>query len=230
MSGQPDARDAAEIAAAAGRRESPSSRRWAHPRRSGIHGRGLHDRSAGVLRVGAIPPAAIAEVLEAAGITPAAGDWSRARRRRRRRGNDTASRPRSRVALEVCHVSARRRLVRRLGAARRGRPGGLGRDGGRAPSPGATRSSSSPARTTSGLGRPGGPGHLAHQQVRRGSAGQAVLRRLRVRGRRRGPRPRAGPRAVPGLPSTSTSSRIPAPRRTWPPTSRCSARATGSWA
>ena len=46
---------------------------------------------------------------------------------------------------------------------------------------------------------PRGAGLVAHEQVRRGPAGQALLRRLRARGRRRGAGPRAGPRAVPGL-------------------------------
>ena len=43
-----------------------------------------------------------------------------------------------------------------------------------------------------------GAGLVAHQQVRRGPAGQALLRRLRVRRRRRAPRPGARPRPVPG--------------------------------
>ena len=38
---------------------------------------------------------------------------------------------------------------------------------------------------------------MAHEQVRRGPAGQALLRRLRVRGHRRDARPGAGPRPVP---------------------------------
>ena len=41
-------------------------------------------------------------------------------------------------------------------------------------------------------------GSLAHQQVRRGPARQALLRRLRVRGRRRAARPGARAGAVPG--------------------------------
>ena len=44
----------------------------------------------------------------------------------------------------------------------------------------------------------GGPGLLADQQVRRGPAGQALLRRLRVRRRRRAARPGARPRPLPG--------------------------------
>ena len=41
---------------------------------------------------------------------------------------------------------------------------------------------------------------------------------------------RAGPGALPRAPSTSTSSRTPARRPTWPPTSASSSPATGSWA
>ena len=44
----------------------------------------------------------------------------------------------------------------------------------------------------------GGAGLLAHQQVRGGPAGQALLRRLRVRGRRGAARPGPRARAVPG--------------------------------
>ena len=76
----------------------------------------------------------------------------------------------------------------------------------------------------------GGPGQLADQQVRRGPARQALLRRLRVRRRRRDAGPGARARAVSRAPSTSTSSRTRAPRPTWPPTSASSSPATGSWA
>ena len=51
------------------------------------------------------------------------------------------------------------------------------------------------------LRRPGGPrgaGLVAHQQVRRGPAGQALLRRLRVRGRGRAAGPGACPGPLPG--------------------------------
>ena len=67
----------------------------------------------------------------------------------------------------------------------------------------------------------------AHQQVRRGPARQALLRRLRV-GRRRPSSSRStAPRSC-SAPSTRTSSRTPARRPTTPSTWRCSSRATRS--
>ena len=70
-----------------------------------------------------------------------------------------------------------------------------------------------------------GHGLGAHQQVRRGPPGGALLRRLRDRrpGRAAGHRPLQG--ACSG-PSTSTCSRTRAPRPTWPRCSPCSSPAT----
>ncbi len=72
-----------------------------------------------------------------------------------------------------------------------------------------------------------GAGLGAHQQVRRGLSGQALLRRLRVRGRRRAARDRRA-RSSCSAPPTPTCSRTPARRRMPPCTSRCCSRATRS--
>ena len=81
---------------------------------------------------------------------------------------------------------------------RRRRPRALGRDGGRAPPP-ARQDRADRERELHLRGRHGGPGQLAHQQVRRGPAGQALLRRLRVRRHRRATSPRsARSRLFPG--------------------------------
>ena len=65
-----------------------------------------------------------------------------------------------------------------------------------------------------------GAGLVAHQQVRRGPARQALLRRLRVRRRWSSASPRSARWPSSRAPSTSTSSPTRARRRTWPPTSR----------
>ena len=72
-----------------------------------------------------------------------------------------------------------------------------------------------------------GPGLGADQQVRRGLPRQTLVRRLRARGRRGTRWPSSAPSACSG-PSTPTSSRIPARRRTWRSISRPSSPATGS--
>ena len=77
-------------------------------------------------------------------------------------------------------------------------------------------------------GRARGHGHGAHEQVRRGATRQAVLRRLRVRRRRRGPGPRSGQRSS-STPSTPTCSRTPGRRPTWRRTSRSWSRVTRFW-
>ena len=69
------------------------------------------------------------------------------------------------------------------------------------------------------------PGLGADEQVRRGLPGQALLRRLRARRRRRGACDRRARRSS-SAPSTRTSSRTPARRRTRPSTTRCSSPAT----
>ena len=71
------------------------------------------------------------------------------------------------------------------------------------------------------------PGLGAHQQVRRGLSGAALLRRLRVRGHRRAARDRPGEGALRRRPRR-TCSRTRARRRTRPSTWRCSSRATAS--
>ena len=85
----------------------------------------------------------------------------------------------------------------RDGVDRGGRPRAVGRDAGGAPPP-ARQDRAHRERELRLRGRDGGAGQLADQQVRRGPAGQALLRRLRVRGHRRAARPGAGARPVPG--------------------------------
>ena len=69
----------------------------------------------------------------------------------------------------------------------------------------------------------------AHQQVRRGLSGQALLRRLRVRRRGRDAGHRAR-RSSCSAPTTPTCSPTPAPRPTWPSTCAAASPATPSWA
>ena len=75
-------------------------------------------------------------------------------------------------------------------------PGPLGGDARRAPAP--ARQDRADRERELHLGRGhGSPGLVAHEQVRRGPARQALLRRLRVRRHRRAARPGARPRSLP---------------------------------
>ena len=75
-----------------------------------------------------------------------------------------------------------------------------------------------------------GAGLLAHQQVRRGAARQALLRRLRARGRRREPGQDPRARAVPGLGPRQRPAPLRRPGQHGGLLRRAAARATGSWA
>ena len=108
-------------------------------------------------------------------------------------------------------------------------PGPLGGDARRAPPPARQDRADRQRELRVGRGH-GGPGLLADQQVRRGPAGQALLRRLRVRRRRRAARPGARARPLPGRRARQRPAALAAPRPTWPRTSASSSRATGSWA
>ena len=76
------------------------------------------------------------------------------------------------------------------------RPGPVGGDARRAPPPARQDRADRQRELHVGRGH-GSPGLVADQQVRRGPARQALLRRLRVRRRRRAARPGARPRALP---------------------------------
>ena len=91
----------------------------------------------------------------------------------------------------------RRRPVRRVGVDRGGRSRAVGRDGGRAPSPDGQDRADRQRELHLRRGERGA-GLVADQQVRRGPARQALLRRLRARRRRREPRARARAPPVPG--------------------------------
>ncbi len=112
--------------------------------------------------------------------------------------------------------------------ARRRRSRGRRRDGARARPP-AVDARDDRVGELRAAGGPRVPGQRAHQQVRRGLPGQALLRRLRVR-RRRSSSSRSTARRRCSAPSTRTSSRTRARRPTRPSTTRCWTRATRSWA
>ena len=89
------------------------------------------------------------------------------------------------------------RAGRRLGVDLGPGPRAVGGDGGGASPPGG-QDRADRERELRLRGGARGAGLVAHEQVRRGPAGQALLRRLRVRGHRREPRPRPRAGAVPG--------------------------------
>ena len=122
------------------------------------------------------------------------------------RGKIGAEGPRQKESARHEHLARQRPCAR---VHRTGGSGPLGGDAGRTAPP-ARQHRAHRQRELRVRGGHGSPGLVAHQQVRRGPAGQALLRRLRVRRRRRAARP--GPRARP-LPGRRARQRPAAQRR-----------------
>ena len=244
VSGLPEASDAARDPRSARRFDRSHPRRRAGPRRARLDRRRLQrclaTRAAGgggSARPGHRDPRSggratrtrrWADLARHAGSTASAASFVGRYRPRSVGGAPAAAGPRAAGRSRRHHEHLRpegpgARIHRGAG------PRPLGGDARRAPPP--ARQDRADRQRELRLGRgDGGAGLVADQQVRRGPARQALLRRLRVRRRRRAARPGACPGPLSRVPSTSTSSRIRAPRPTWPPISACSSRATGSWA
>ena len=206
VSGAPEARDAAEIQAILG--DAIELILDGGPARGGPPST-VVDCSIDeprILRPGAIDAARLAAALDAVGIRHAFGHPVVGTRLTAELGQggscsweDTSGVPADRgtgrkESAPDDHLPGERD---RDGVDRGRRPGALGGDAGGASSA-ARQDRAHRERELRLRRRDGGAGQLADQQVRRGPARQALLRRLRVRGHRRAAGPGARARPVPG--------------------------------